>query len=593
MTVTQKVFRRQITSLVLIPLAILLAITALLELQVHRLTAAQNWVDHTDVVLAQARLLLAIIDQETGLRGFLLTHDQQFLQPYHQAGQTLPGLFQQLNATVADNPSQQQQLASVRRSYDQWHEYAEDAIARVRQNDPEVNSVAFNLAGKQLMDEVRHRQQDFADREDQLKIARTQSSSRAGRAVTWTLIGLAFAFALIVFTLTRSSIRLVDSQYASILANLQERTTELSQSRERLQVTLRSIGDGVIVTDAAGQVTFLNPVAEKLTNYSLDRATGKPLKQVFNAINEETREPAESPFDKVMRLGTVVGLANHTALLREDGTELSIDDSGAPIRGEDGRIQGVVLVFRDVTGQKEMLKILQMNEKLAAAGKLSASIAHEIHNPLETVGNLLFLIRKQTGPDSHKLIAMADQELSRVVQITKNMLSLYRESKQVVPVELTEVVQSVTVILQRSLRDKQIAFSTNFLTQSRISAFPAEIRQVVSNLLRNAIEAVAVGGRIEVAIDDVQLKDSQSGVMLLVRDNGHGISSKNRSRLFHPFFTTKGQNGTGLGLWITHGIVSKIGGYIEVISDTSPENHGTTFKVFFPRLASEAHAAAD
>lgn len=592
MTTSQKVFQRQVRWLVLVPLLILLLIAALLEFQVHRLTAAQNWVDHTDVVLSQARLLLrVIIDQETGLRGFLLTHDEQFLQPYHKADQSLPGLFDQLNASIIDNSDQQQRLASVRRGCDQWRTWAESAINRLRVGDPEVNSAEFNLAGKQLMDDLRQRQQDFVDQEDRLKMVRAQSSQRAGRAFTLTLLGLVVAFAFILFVQTRTSIRAVDAEYASILQNLQKRTDELSESRERLHVTLRSIGDGVIVTNSSGKITFLNPVAENLTQYSLERAIGKPLNQVFHVINEETRKPVESPFDKVMRLGTVVGLANHTALVREDGSELSIDDSGAPIRDAHGQVQGVVLVFRDVTEQKEMMKVLQMNERLAAAGKLSASIAHEIHNPLETIGNILYLIRKQAGSDSEKFIGMAEQELSRVVQITKNMLSLYRESKRPVPLKLGEVLDSVSVILQRPLRDKQVTFSCHVLTESRISAYPAEMRQVVSNLIGNAIDAVPLGGTVEVTIDDTRFRDSEPGVFLMVRDNGSGISKQNLSKLFQPFFTTKGENGTGLGLWITHGIVSKIGGYIEVSSETTGENRGTTFKLFFPRLAAEIQAA--
>ncbi|HXY15072.1 MAG TPA: CHASE3 domain-containing protein [Terriglobales bacterium] len=592
MTTSQKVFQRQVRWLVLVPLLILLLIAALLEFQVHRLTAAQNWVDHTDVVLSQARLLLrVIIDQETGLRGFLLTHDEQFLQPYHKADQSLPGLFDQLNASIIDNSDQQQRLASVRRGCDQWRTWAESAINRLRVGDPEVNSAEFNLAGKQLMDDLRQRQQDFVDQEDRLKMVRAQSSQRAGRAFTLTLLGLVVAFAFILFVQTRTSIRAVDAEYASILQNLQKRTDELSESRERLHVTLRSIGDGVIVTNSSGKITFLNPVAENLTQYSLERAIGKPLNQVFHVINEETRKPVESPFDKVMRLGTVVGLANHTALVREDGSELSIDDSGAPIRDAHGQVQGVVLVFRDVTEQKEMMKVLQMNERLAAAGKLSASIAHEIHNPLETIGNILYLIRKQAGSDSEKFIGMAEQELSRVVQITKNMLSLYRESKRPVPLKLGEVLDGVSVILQRPLRDKQVTFSCHVLTESRISAYPAEMRQVVSNLIGNAIDAVPLGGTVEVTIDDTRFRDSEPGVFLMVRDNGSGISKQNLSKLFQPFFTTKGENGTGLGLWITHGIVSKIGGYIEVSSETTGENRGTTFKLFFPRLAAEIQAA--
>ena len=591
MTTSQQVFRRQIRRLILVPLGILLLIAALLEVQVRRLSSAQNWVDHTAVVLAQARLLLSLmIDQETGLRGFVLTHDERFLQPYYAADLALPKVFDQLRFTVADNPEQLERIAAVRQNYDQWHAYSQDAISRTKKNDPTVGLVAVGLAGKQMMDELRTRQQDFVEHEEELKRWRVRRSTSAGGAVTWTLLGLVVAFIFLLLIQTRQNIRTVDAGYATILNNLQKRTAELSESRERLRVTLRSIGDAVIVTDAEGRITFLNPVAERLTQFSQERASGKPLDEVFRIIDEETQVPAENPFVKVMRLGTIVGLANHTALVREDGTQISIDDSGAPIRSEDGQIFGVVLVFRDVTEQKEMLNVLRMNEKLAAAGRLSASIAHEIHNPLETIGNLLYLIRKQGHDNMDELIAMGEQELARVVQITKNMLSLYRESKRDVPTKLGEVVDAVSVILQHSIRDKQIRFSTRILTESRVSAFPAEMRQVVSNLLSNAIDAVEKGGHIEVEVEDVPFKDSQPGVALLVRDNGCGISKANLSKIFKPFFTTKGENGTGLGLWITQGIVSKIGGYIEVTCETAAEKHGTTFKVVFPKLPPDIHS---
>jgi PAS domain S-box-containing protein len=588
MTTSQEVFRRQIRRLILVPLIVSLLIAAVLELQVRRLMSAQEWVEHTDFVIAQSRLLLrSMIDQETGLRGYLLTRDSKFLQPYHSAEASVPGLFDQLRRETADNPEQQKQLETVRQSYEHWHAYAEDGIARATKNDSSVDQASFNLSGKRLMDDVRDRQQEFVEHEDQLRTIRLQRSDNAGQTMTWTLLGLVAVFALTLLNETWSNLRNVDKEYAGILADLRKRSAELSESRERLQVTLRSIGDAVIVTDAAGKITFLNPVAEKLTQHSLTQANGKDLDDVFRIVNEETRLKTESPFSKVMRLGTVVGLANHTVLLRGDDSEIAIDDSGAPIRDDDGNILGVVLVFRDVTEQKEILNTLRSNEKLAAAGKLSASIAHEIHNPLETVRNIFYLMRKRTGQDMDALIDMGEQELTRVVQITKNMLSLYRESKKVIPIKLPEIVESVAVLLQRPLRDKSVSLSKQFLTEAQISAFPAEMRQVASNLITNAIDAVEPGGHIAVTVEDVLTKNSHPGVALVVADNGSGISKQDIGKLFRPFFTTKGEHGTGLGLWITHGIVSKHGGYIDVVSDTSPERHGTTFRVIFPRLGSE------
>lgn len=593
MTTSQRVFRQRISRLILVPLFVSLAIFAVLEIQVYRLTAAQNWVDHTDVVLAQARFLLrAIIDQETGLRGYLITRDQRFLEPYRVSGAKLGDLFTSIRSTVSDNPQQQKELEDVRQAYQRWQAYAEDAIARVQKSDPAVTSVAFNLQGKELMDEVRKQQQEFADGEDRLKQVRMQDSRDVGKALQWTLLGLVVVFIGTLVNETRSNARAVSNAYASNLQDLQNKTDELTENRERLQVTLQSIGDAVIVTDSAGKVTFLNPVAEKLTQQTQEKAIHKPLNEIFRIVNEDTRLPVESPFDKVMRLGTVVGLANHTALLRDDGTEISIDDSGAPIRDKNGKILGVVLVFRDVTEQKEILNTLRSNEKLAAAGKLSASIAHEIHNPLETVRNLFFLIHKQATPELEKLVTMADQELSRVVQITKNMLSLYRESRKVIPLKLTEVVDSVHALMQRALRDKNIEFSKQFLTDDDILAYPAEMRQVFSNLLANAIDAVEPGGKIEVSVEESQLKDSRAAVALVVRDNGSGIANRDRPKLFRPFFTTKGESGTGLGLWIVQGIVSKHGGYIDV-SSNSDGSRGTTFKVILPKAEARPSRAAE
>jgi PAS domain S-box-containing protein len=585
MTTSQRIFGRQLRRLLLVPLIVSLLIAVVLELQLRRVTAAKDWVDHTDVVLSQARLLLrTMIDQETGVRGFLLTGREQFLDPYHQGDSVLPGLFDQLRTQIADNQQQQLRLESVKGAYTRWHEYAENAVARGK-NDVSIKSSDFNLRGKELMDEVRQRQQEFADEEERLKVMRTEASSKSDGTLKWTLLGLMVVLAATLLNETRTNLHAIDAEYSTVLNNLQLQAAALSESRERLRVTLRSIGDAVIVTDADGTVNFVNPVAEKLTQMSSESAVGKHLDEVFRILNEETKLKAESPFSKVMRLGTVVGLANHTALVRPDATEISIDDSGAPIRDDAGKILGVVLVFRDITEQKEILTILRTNEKLAAAGRLSASIAHEIHNPLETARNLFFMVKKNVGKDSLSLIELAEQELSRVVQITKNMLSLYRESKQVTPTKLSEVLESVVMLLQRRIRDSGVGFSTSLQTSAFISAFPAEMRQVVSNLITNAIDAAEPDGKVEVVIEDSTMKDGATAVSLLVRDSGSGVSQENLPKLFRPFFTTKGENGTGLGLWITQGIVSKHGGYIEVESETTGANRGTTFRVMFPKLS--------
>lgn len=178
----------------------------------------------------------------------------------------------------------------------------------------------------------------------------------------------------------------------------------LAAQKEWLRTTLTSIGDAVIATDPDGLITLMNPVAEELTEWKSEEAIGKPVAEVFRIVNQETRKPVENPVEKVRRLNHVVGLANHTVLISKGGQDFAIDDSAAPIRDSNGKITGIVLIFRDVTQQRALEAALNQNERLALAGRLSASIAHEIHNPLDTVGNALFFSSSNSaqspGPDS-------------------------------------------------------------------------------------------------------------------------------------------------------------------------------------------------
>ena len=168
----------------------------------------------------------------------------------------------------------------------------------------------------------------------------------------------------------------------------------LRQSEERWATTLRSIGDAVISTCARGKVIFMNDVAQTLTGWTLAEAQGNDLETVFNIVNEVTRIKPENPVSKVIRHGQIVGLANHTALISRDGTEYPIEDSAAPIRNKDGEITGVVLVFHDVLEKRKAEQACATVRGLATTGRLAATLAHEIHNPLDTVGNLLFLMNQ-------------------------------------------------------------------------------------------------------------------------------------------------------------------------------------------------------
>jgi PAS domain S-box-containing protein len=204
---------------------------------------------------------------------------------------------------------------------------------------------------------------------------------------------------------------------------------QIRDREERFRVTLTSIGDAVIATDARGLVTFINPIAAGLIGLGEPDARGRHIAEVFPIVNEATGEPADNPVIHVMRSNGTASLANHTALRQPSGRLVPIEDSAAPIRNDRGETVGVVLVFHDVTADRAAQDVLRKTEKLAAAARLSATVAHEINNPLEAVTNLLFLAG--SAPDVpepvRQHLALAEQELDRVAHITRQTLGFYRD----------------------------------------------------------------------------------------------------------------------------------------------------------------------
>ena len=215
------------------------------------------------------------------------------------------------------------------------------------------SDVALNLHGKQMMDSVREMsgaivQTAQARREDRL--AHLRASIHLSLAA---LIALALLVGLAIGFYTRGEMQQVTKTFQKILDDLRRHTDEVFASEQRLRITLQSIGDAVIACNADGEVEMMNPIAQDLCGWTINDARGRPLEEIFRIVNEDTRLTVENPVTKVKRLNRIVGLANHTVLIRKDGAELNIDDSGAPIRDESGTLIGIVLVFRDVTIERK------------------------------------------------------------------------------------------------------------------------------------------------------------------------------------------------------------------------------------------------
>ena len=385
----------------------------------------------------------------------------------------------------------------------------------------------------------------------------------------------------------------VATTIAAFIGAAGELQHRLDVQRERLAVTLRSIGDAVIATDAEGRVTFMNAVAEQATGWPIAEAQGRLLETVFNIVNEATRATVENPVRKVIASGRIVGLANHTVLIRKDGTELPIDDSAAPIMSG-GRIEGVVLVFRDITEAKQSQAALMRSEKLASVGRLASTIAHEINNPLEAVSNLLYLLEQDPNMNavSKERVEIAQAELARAEEVSRQTLSFHKLQQKRQRVSVKEAVESVLKLYDSRAENRRVEFATQIAPTVYVHAVPTQFRQILSNFVTNALDAMPSGGVLTIAASAVE-NDGISTVELCFADNGTGIDKADLKKIFEPFYTTKADVGTGLGLWLTKSIIGEHEGEVQVESDNTPGNSGTTFKVRLPGTIEAGHAAGE
>ncbi len=369
---------------------------------------------------------------------------------------------------------------------------------------------------------------------------------------------------------------------------------QLEAEKELLAVTLRSIGDAVFTTDIQGRVTFMNRVAETLTGWTNAQAQGKPSPEVFNIINEKTGEKCASPVQRVLQLGRIIGLANHTALIAKNGVVRPIADSGAPIRDKESNTVGVVIVFRDVSREKKMEEELLKNRKLDSIGVLAGGIAHDFNNLLAMIlGNLELASRRLTETDGRaaQILAEAGKATQRAVKLTQQLLTFSKGGEPIKEATALPALinDSANFVLQGSNAACHIDCPDNLWN---VDIDSGQISQVVQNIIINADQAMPEGGRIEIACTNVDdpaqetLLSTHEGhyVRIKFTDSGIGIPKEVVEKIFDPYFTTK-KRGSGLGLAICHSIISKHDGYLTV--DSVP-GQGTVFTIYLPALGEEA-----
>ncbi len=366
----------------------------------------------------------------------------------------------------------------------------------------------------------------------------------------------------------------------------------LMAEKERLRVTLHSIGDAVITTDREGHVTLMNPIAETLTGWRETEAVGRPLTQVFCVVNETSRETCENPVEAVLALGRTVALANDTKLISRDGTEYLIADSGAPILDTHRTIIGVVLVFRDVTTERRMEAELLKTEKLKSLGVLAGGIAHDFNNFLAgIVGNLsLARLDLPTGGPTQERLAEMEKAALRAKNLTLQLLTFAKggePDKRTIPI--SDLVREAASF---ALRGSSIRCRFDLPPELHMAEVDeGQITQVIHNLMINAVQAMPEGGEVGIRGDNVTLDRKNHLTLapghylrLTVQDEGTGIPPEHLRKVFDPYFTTK-QKGSGLGLAVAHSIIEKHGGKLNIYSELGI---GTTIHIYLPAAQGEA-----
>lgn len=255
-----------------------------------------------------------------------------------------------------------------------------------------------------------------------------------------------------------------------------------------------------------------------------------------------------------------------------------------PVYGKDGDIQAITAASLEVTQQRKGELALMQSEKLAIVGRLASSIAHEINNPLESITNLLYLAEhSDTLEQARQYIRTAEVELRRASAITSQTLRFHKQSTSPQEINLTELIGNVLSVLQGRITNANIHIDRSFSAKRRVHCFEGEIRQVLANLINNALDAMPGGGTLYLrGREAINWRTGEPGITVTVADTGIGMTPETQKRLFRPFFTTKGLTGTGLGLWVSKGIVDRHRGTLNVRSSQSPAHHGTIFTLFLP-----------
>lgn len=377
--------------------------------------------------------------------------------------------------------------------------------------------------------------------------------------------------------------RMLESLNRELEQRVEDRTVELrkSEAEFRMRAELLEVASEAIMMRSmdSDDIEFWNTGAENLYGWKRDEVIGKDVHKLLHTVFPVPRtEIAEA----LLKLKSWQGNLIQTT---KSGAQLVI--ACRKTVNQEG--SAVLEVGRDITAQLRAEEAMRETEKLAAMGRVASIIAHEINNPLAAITNIFYLLREHPSlnKEARALAEMAEMELQRVSHITRQTLSFYRESKHPISIQIAELLDDVLGLQQRALSSAGIAVHKEYSSVSPVNGFPVELRQVFLNLIGNAIQAMPDGGKLGIRIHEAtDWIRNRRGMMISIIDTGSGIQPADAAQLFQPFFSTKSTKGTGLGLWISKGIIQKYDGRIDCRSYRSKKGCVTCFRVFFPSTMS-------
>ena len=394
---------------------------------------------------------------------------------------------------------------------------------------------------------------------------------------TFTRDGMPLGMVTVMRDVT--DLRRADQELRTNYEKLRAAEELVRQDRDRLNVIIESVGDPIVVCDGSAKVVLLDPLAQNL--FGLGEK---------EALSDTVRVKNQAQLDAYVTAFTFGFADKESGILKlsdpNTKQEIEYDTRSGKIYDERGQVAFTVTVLRDLTALRrvEQLKVERRMleiEKFAAAGRLAATIAHEVNNPMEAIKNAIYLLADSVKTDAQPVYDILKSETERVARIVRQMLGLYRNNEQVKPVNINTLVEDTILLLNRQLQRSNIEVKTKLRDLPDAVVAADQLRQVLSNLVINAKDSMSDGGRLQLRTRHVRhSKEYPLGsIRLLVADTGSGIPAELRKTIFEPFVTTKGEKGTGLGLWIVRGIIGNHGGKISVKSKVGK---GTIFKIELP-----------